>query len=962
MQNSYHTISRMLVKKRDGTLQQVDLNKIVVRLQRLINGEDDNRNVIGEKLSIDPINIATKVCGQLQNGITTDELDRFSADTCVYMTGENYEYGVLANRLIISSHHKNTIDTEKFSVMMTLLHNDGQLDEKFFNYVQSNAEAIDNMINHQNDYLFLDYIGLKTLQASYFLKVRSPEDVNKIIHIERYQQLLMREAVAIFLGKGFFKTPEEDLGEINHIYSYMSYGYYTHATPTMYNAGTKSQQFSSCFLLNVDDSLHGMYDCCVSRSAEISKNAGGIGLSISDIRAKGTKINGTNGISDGLIPFLKTLNSTAAHIDQGGGRRKGSIAVYAEPWHADIISFLEAKKPVGSEESRARDLFYGLWIPDIFMRRVEQALSNDQQTVMWSLMCPYKCPRLTETYGQEFEDLYEYYEKSGMYNEQIDIMKLWNAIISSQIESGGPYMCYKDHVNNKSAQKNIGIIKSSNLCTEIMEFASNEEYGTCNLASINLKMFVSGGRPVPHSPLGGGHAVPHSPLAEEHAGGGHTKKTYDFNKLRLVAQRVCKNLNNIIDINVYPVKESERSNFRHRPIGIGVQGLAETFIEMGMPFTSPEARDLNKKIFETIYYGALEASCELAQERTAQLQKLSTKDLQDLSALSSTIDYFRHYLKTFDNEARKKLSVAEECEKQRAEFCLKDSLNNIQNIIKKYSISEYYSEYQYLSSDKQYLGAYSTFVGSPSHQGILQFSMLTGSQSTQSAQSSQWDWTTLTNLIQKHGLRNSLLTTVMPTASTAHILGNTECIEPISAVIYVKNLLSGSYLIINNQLQRILTDMGIWSKTIKDKIFVGGGSIQNIEEIPLNIRKLFLTAYELSKKDLIYMASERAPYIDQSQSFNHYINVPTKELLNSIHLCGWKAGLKTGSYYIRVKPATDPKKFSVDFASLNAHSTHGGQSTQNVHGGQSTQNAQSAQNAQSNVCSRDNPNCSSCSA
>ena len=908
MQNSIHNSSRMLVKKRDGSFQQVDLNKIVIRLQRLINGEDDNKNIIGETLSIDPINIATKVCGQLQNGITTDELDRFSADTCVYMTGENYEYGILANRLIISSHHKNTLKTEKFSDMMTVLKD--QLDLKYYSFVKANAEALDSMINHQNDYLFLDYIGVKTLQASYFLKVRDQSDINKIIYIERYQHLLMREAVAIFLGKGYYTTIQRDLQEINDIYSYMSSGYYTHATPTMYNAGTKSQQFSSCFLLNVDDSLHGMYDCCVSRSAEISKNAGGIGLSVSDIRAKGTKINGTNGISDGLVPFLKTLNSTAAHIDQGGGRRKGSIAVYVEPWHADIMDFIEAKKPVGSEALRARDLFYGLWIPDIFMRRVEQALNGS--TVMWSLMCPHKCPRLTETYGQEFEDLYLHYEESKMYNEQIDILKLWYAIISSQIESGGPYMCYKDHVNNKSAQKNIGIIKSSNLCTEIMEFASNEEYGTCNLASINLKMFVT------------------------------KSKTYDFDKLRLVAQRVCKNLNNIIDINVYPVKESERSNFRHRPIGIGVQGLAETFIELGMPFTSSEARMLNKQIFETIYYGSLEASCELARERTSLLEKIPESDLKLLAECSSQIDYHRYYLKTFDTESRKNLSIAEMREKQRSHEVFSKNLETIQGIIKKYSISEYYSEYQYMMiENKQYIGAYSTFVGSPASAGVLQFDM----PGYVPQESSLWDWNSLKTSIKQHGLRNSLLTTVMPTASTAHILGNTECIEPISAVIYVKNLLSGSYLIINNQLQRILTDLGIWSKTIKDKIFVGGGSIQDINEIPLNIRKLFMTAYELSKKELIYMASDRAPYIDQSQSFNHYVSVPTKSLLTSIHLCGWQQGLKTGSYYIRVKPATDPKMFSVDFANLNTKDTKDTKDTNVVM-----------------ACSRDNPNCTSCSA
>lgn len=874
----------MQVQKRDGTLQKVDLNKIVNRLQLLIDGYDEHGNKIGNKLDIDPIHIATKVCTQLVDGITTNQLDIFSAETCAYMVGDNLEYGILANRLIVSGHHKNT--HSNFSDIMTELYNNNQLDETFYNMVKENMKTLNDIVNnnHINDYL-INYFGYKTLMSSYFLKVRDTVNPNKILHMERYQHLLMRVALAINVY---------NLDDALEAYNYMTHGYYTHASPTLFNAGTKIQQLSSCFLLGVDDSLYGMYNSALSNGSEISKRAGGIGLYLSDIRSKGSLIKGTNNLSDGLMPFIKVINDMSSHVNQGG-KRKGSIAVYLEPWHADIMYFIEAKKNTGVDDLRARDLFYGMWIPDIFMERVIKARTT-KSVVLWSLMCPSICKGLTEAYGQEFNTLYEKYENEGKYMKRINILEIWNAIISSQIETGTPYMCYKDHVNKKSAQSNIGTIKCSNLCTEIMEYSSNEEYGTCNLASINLKKFVKNG-------------------------------VFDFELLQKISSVVCKNLNKVININYYPVKESKRSNFKHRPLGIGVQGLAETFILLGYEFTSPMAVELNKRIFETIYYGALTESNALAIEFAEKLSHLENDELDLLQQYSSlyelkneefALDVLKNY-KTYTYAENLKLKVL------KSE--LQDLKDKINAITSKYSLSNNHLEYLYINND--YKGAYYSFTGSHASKGTLQFDLWNVPSTI--------DFNSLKTSISKYGLRNSLLTTVMPTASTSHILGNTECIEPISSVIYTINTLAGSFMIVNAQLQYMLKD--IWTVSLKDKILKNNGSIQNIEEIPSKIRKLFMTSYEISNKALIDMSADRGPFIDQSQSLNHYVQSPTHDILTSIHIYSWQKKLKTGSYYMRTKTIVNAKKFSV--ANDNTSSI---KDEENIP-----------------VCRRDNPDCTSCS-
>ena len=857
----------MLVKKRNGTMQSVDLNKITKRLQVLINGLDEYNNNIGNILDIDPISIATKVCGQLKDGISTDELDKFSAETCAYMVGEHLHYGLLANRLIISAHHKNT--KCDFYDIIEDLYRANQIKEEFYSIVKENKDLLNSVVNsnHHSDYKRLNYFAMKTLIGSYFLKVRSPANINEIVSMERYQHMLMRQALTIH---------SNDISKAIIEYNNMSNGYYTHATPTIYNSGTRMEQLSSCFLLGTQDSLYGMYNQTLSNGAQISKTSGGIGLTIGDIRASGSLIVGTNGKSDGLMPYIKQLDGMSSHVNQGG-RRKGSIAVYLEPWHADIMFFLDAKKNTGMEELRARNLFYGLWIPDIFMERVEKALLGTE-IVYWSLMCPSICKGLTDSYGKEFNKLYLNYEASKKYKEQVNILNIWNAILSSQSETGTPYMCYKDSVNRKNAQKNLGVIKNSNLCTEIMEYSSHDEYATCNLASINLRAFVRNGE-------------------------------FDFNALEEISQSVCNNLNNIIDINAYPVKESKRSNFKHRPIGIGVQGLAETFIELNMEFTSPKAKELNKLIFETIYYGALKESNKLAEERHNMLSSLSQEDFLELqkNALLTEIYTDKINLHEYENtNDTGEMQYIEEIKRSLSVF-----VSNCKRIVEKYDLPRNvkYDQYAYLSHENiQYRGAYYSFHNSPAQSGILQYDMWNSQPSPLYAEK----YHKLKENIQKYGLRNSLLTTVMPTATTSHILGNTECIEPISSTFYVKNIISGSFLVVNEQLQRILTDMNLWSKDLKNKILKNNGSVQDIKEIPENIRKLFLTSYEISKKELINMSVDRSPFIDQSQSLNHFISVPSKQIIQTIHIYGWKSGLKTGSYYIRTKPPIEAKKITTD--------------------------------------------------
>jgi len=563
----------------------------------------------------------------------------------------------------------------------------------------------------------------------------------------------------------------------------MSKKYFTHATPTLFNSGTPKPQMSSCFLLAMkDDSIDGIYDT-LKQTAKISQSAGGIGLSIHNIRATGSYIAGTNGTSNGIVPMLRVFNDTARYVDQGGGKRKGSFAIYVEPWHADIFDFLNLKKNHGKEEMRARDLFYAMWIPDLFMRRVEEDTT-------WTLMCPNECPGLYDTHGEEFEKKYLEYEKENKGRKTIKARELWEKILESQIETGTPYMLYKDAANRKSNQKNLGTIRSSNLCTEILEYTSKDEVAVCNLASIALPMFVKDGG-------------------------------FDHQGLYDVTVRATKNLNKVIDRNYYPVKEAENSNFRHRPIGLGVQGLADTFIKLRMPFTSDEAKALNKEIFETLYFAALTASKDMAKAE----------------------------------------------------------------------------------------GPYESYKGSPISKGEFQHN-LWGIKDEEL--SGRWDWVNLRKDVKKHGVRNSLLVAPMPTASTSQILGNNECFEPYTSNIYTRRVLSGEFIVVNKHLLEDLVNLGLWNEDLKQELMRANGSVQQLDNVPEDIKELYKTAWEMSMKDIIDMSRQRGYFIDQSQSLNLFMEGATMAKLTSMHFYAWKSGLKTGMYYLRTKSAVDAIKFTLD--------------------------------------------------
>jgi len=751
----------MFVIKRDGKRESVKFDKITARIEKLCYGFN----------LVDPIDVAKKVIEGLYDGVTTSELDNLAAETAASLTTKHPDYALLASRIAVSNLHKNTI--KSFSETMRKLHEyvDGKtgknaslIADDVWEVIQTNAELLDSTIIYDRDFGF-DYFGFKTLEKSYLLKVDG-----KIA--ERPQHLFMRVSVGIH---------KEDIESAIKTYHLMSERWFTHATPTLFNAGTPKPQMSSCFLLTMkDDSIEGIYDT-LKQTAKISQSAGGIGLSIHNVRATGSYISGTNGTSNGIIPMLKVFNDTARYVDQGGGKRKGAFAIYLEPWHADVFDFLDLRKNHGKEEMRARDLFYALWVSDLFMRRVE---ANED----WSLFCPHEAPGLADCWGKEFEALYERYEKEGRARKTIKAQELWFAILDAQVETGTPYLLYKDAANGKSNQQNLGTIKSSNLCTEIMEYTDANEVAVCNLASLALPRYIQNG-------------------------------IFDHNKLYEVTYQATINLNKIIDHNYYPVEEARYSNLRHRPIGLGVQGLADTFIQLRMPFESDEAKQLNKEIFETIYFAAMTASKDLA---------------------------------------------------------IKD-------------------------------GAYETFKGSPLSKGKFQFDLW-----DVKPESGRWDWENLRLDVMNHGVRNSLLVAPMPTASTSQILGNNECFEPYTSNIYTRRVLSGEFVVVNKYLLRDLVNRGLWDTAMKDKIITANGSIQDIAEIPAEIKELYKTVWEIKMRSIIDMAADRGAYVCQSQSLNLFINAPNASKLTSMHFYAWKKGLKTGMYYLRTQAASQAVKFTVE--------------------------------------------------
>ena len=741
----------MRVTKRSGRIEDMKFDNVTNRIKNLTYGLSDK---------CDSSKVAQQVFSSMYDNITTQEIDTLSAEICVGMITSDPDYETLATRIVASNIQK--VCPNNFHLAMRKLQKAGVITDE----VVEVAQQVKEHIKADRDFNF-GYFGLKTLEKSYLQRVDG-----KLIETPQY--MFMRVSIGIH-GK--------DIPAVLETYDKMSQGLFIHATPTLFNAGTPRPQMSSCFLIaNKADSIDGIYGT-LTECAQISKWAGGIGMHIHDIRANKSRIRGTNGQSDGIIPMLRVFNATARYVNQAG-RRKGSIAVYLEPWHADIMDFLELRLNQGDEEARCRDLFSAMWIPDLFMKRVEEGGN-------WSLFCPDTAKGLSDVYGKEFDELYTKYEEEGLASATVPAADVWKAILKSQTETGTPYMLYKDACNAKSNQKNLGVIKSSNLCTEILEFTDKDETSVCNLASIALPKYVN-----------------------------KETKTFDYDKLHEVVKTVTKNLNRVIDRNFYPVETARRSNMKHRPIGLGVQGLADVFILCGLPFDSEKSRLMNAHIFETMYHAALEASSELAEIE----------------------------------------------------------------------------------------GSYESFEGSPASEGVLQPDMWEG----ETKFSGRYDWDAMRERVKMKGLRNSLLMAPMPTASTAQILGNNECFEPYTTNIYLRRTLAGEFVVVNKHLVDDLKKVGLWSKEMKDIMVKAGGSIQNIVDIPDDIKNLYKTVWEISQKCIIDMAADRGRFIDQSQSMNLFIESPTLSKLSSMHMYAWKSGLKTGMYYLRSKAKARPIQFSLE--------------------------------------------------
>ncbi|KAH3672824.1 hypothetical protein WICMUC_004046 [Wickerhamomyces mucosus] len=760
------TMLECMITHSDGSKDLYDPEKLKLSLLDLEIGLNFKH------INID--SIVKRISTSLPNEIMIVELIELISETLATLTTIHPDHSILGARICVTYLQKSLGSfsdqiRKLYHFFNTSTKKDAPLvSEKIYNLVMKNAKLLNASIKPERDLNF-NYFGFKTLERSYLLKTTD----RKILETPQY--LFMRVSLGIH---------NDDLESAIETYNLMSERYFIHASPTLFNSGTLTSYLSSCFLIGMEeDSIDGIYKT-LHKSALISKAAGGLGIHVSNIRASGSYIAGSNGTSNGLVPMLRVFNNTARYVDQGGNKRPGAFAIYLEPWHGDVLDFLSLRKNHGKEELRARDLFYALWIPDLFMQKVE---SNDE----WYLFSPDQAPGLNEVYGEEFNKLYEKYVSEGKYLRSIRAQKLWYAILESQTETGGPFMLYKDSCNEKSNQKNLGVIKSSNLCCEVVQYSSPEEVSVCNLGSIALPTFIK--------------------FTEENI-------WFDFKKLHQVVNVLTKNLNKVIDVCDYPVPEAKRSNLKNRPIAIGVQGLSDVFMQLRFPFDSIEAKKLNKQIFETIYHSAIETSIELARK----------------------------------------------------------------------------------------YGSYETYYGSPASKGLLQFDLWDHKPSD------LYDWDYLKLKMNKYGLRNSLLVAPMPTASTSQILGFNESIEPLTSNIYSRRTLSGEFQLINKYLVNDLIELDIWNEDLKNEIIKRDGSIQEIPNLPQELKDLYKTVWELSQKAIIDLAADRSPFIDQSQSLNIHLKEPTMAKLTSMHFYGWKKGLKTGMYYLRTQAASSAIKFTID--------------------------------------------------
>ena len=751
---------KMHVVKRHGETEPVSFDKIMSRIQRLCWPANSKPTHKGSRLqtglAVDVSRIVGSICASVVDGIATSQLDDLTADKAASLVTLHPDYGILAARIGVSNLQKQTSDSivETYGKMAHLLNENFQKDVREF------GNEYQKIVNYDRDFE-CDYFGFKTLERMYLTKVHN-------VIVERPQHTYLRIAIALW---------RDDIPRVKETYDALSLHKFTHASPTIFNAGLINCNLASCFLVYVPDSLHDIFkvlgDC-----SQMSKYGGGIGLNISDIRGRGSRIGGTNGESDGIVPMLKVFDATSTYANQGG-RRKGSFAVYIEPHHPDIIDFMMLRRNQGEESIRARNLFYAVWLNDLFMQRIETDSA-------WSLFDPNECPGLSDVFGDEYVALYSDYEKKGMAKQVVKARDVWNAMITTQIETGLPYVANKDAVNRTNMQMNAGVIKGSNLCLEILEYTSRDETAVCVIGSVVLKNYVKNGH-------------------------------FDFEDFRRNVKVLAKNLDRSIDIMSYATKEARNSNMLRRPIGVGVQGLQDVFFKLKLPFDSQDARDLNREIFEHMYYAAVEASVELAEIH----------------------------------------------------------------------------------------GPHPTFEGSPASQGKMQYD-LWGVTPT-----SALDWTGLKQRVRK-GVRNSLTTALMPTASTAQICGSVEAFEPITSNMYSRRTLAGEFPVVNSYLVRDLIERGTWTESMKNQIIANNGSIQKIIGIHPSLKAVYKTAWELSMKTVIDLAADRAPFVDQTQSMNLFLATPTLKNVSSMLFYAWKRGLKSLLYYLRSQPSASAIAITVD--------------------------------------------------
>lgn len=837
-------IQKSYVKKRTGAIQEIDFAKIQTRLKHLARGFSSIKDRIctnNKLVPLDNVNISTitkRVIGSVVDGIHTDELDEMAARICAELNNVHPDYDDMSLRIIISNHHKRT-RTRNVMGTVEYLYRSSLVNKNYYKFVEANREQIEDIINYTKDYR-IPYFGFKTLEENYLLKPANDKHA-----IERPQDMFMRVAIAIGMSLNNYHC-EKAWKQIETTYNYMSDGYYTHASPTLFNSGTPNQQLSSCFLLGSEDSLEGIMRTATN-IAEISKRAGGIGFHF-NWRSAGALIKGTNGPSSGPIPFLQLYDKILKAVDQGG-RRKGSGAAYMSIDHPDIEDFIQCRLRHKKVEDTTPDLFLAVCVRDLFMKRV----SNDE---MWSLFDPDYCHELQNIYGKEYEELYIKYEKAGKAKKTIRARELSEEMARCRLESGMPYILHIDMANRKTNQKNLGMIRSSNLCAEILEYSDADEYAVCILASLCLPRFVEDGQ-------------------------------FNFKKLVEVARIAIINLNRIVDINDYPVVETELSNLRHRPLGLGVQGLADTYHSLKIAFNSETAKELNKLIFETIYYAAMTESCKLARQEYLRYKREKSE--------SKTVNVITGYkvetVISEDQAVRKVIKITEKVED--------------------------------LSTDA---GAYSSYKGSPISKGKFQFDLWDheldelvktypefAKYNEKVQLSKMWDWESLRKKIKKFGVRNSLCIALMPTASTAQIMGNSECFEPVTTNIYRRDVSSGQFICVNKFLIKELIELGAWTSEVEKNIIINNGSVQYIDGLPDNLKERYQTVWELSQKVIIDQAADRAPFVDQTQSMNLFLSKKNKNIssITSMDRYIWLKRLKTGQYYLRTQDHNDPQKFSI---------------------------------------------------